>query len=248
MPDNKDSDRNDLDTNGLDKDGSKDNGSGINRSNKRKFYLQLILGVFVIASFFVSMKSCSISSKAQKTAAEALETAAEALETSKRQFIQLNRPHITIAPEKFQNELYWIVIQKDRLVEIQIQFKIQNVGNVAAKNLCFPDELSIEPMEKAENGRDSPNTINNHKPFITMAPGESKIYSVNSSMVYENSALALDNINYLHSEQSHGVEIEFYVQYENELNALKKFKTSVHHRIKKDSVQLLKSVTAEIIK
>ena len=204
-----------------------------------KSLLNIISVIIASASFVFAIKGYNVSKDANKTSKKALEI-------SERHFVQLNRPHITIDPEKFKSGLYWNIIQKKQDIELQIQYILKNQGNVAANNLGFPNEVLVMPMQDSERDEYNMAHTNNTMPTITLSPGESKIFSVSSVHSYENSDEAMYSIDHLNSEESNGIEIEFSVEYENGVDRSKKYSTYVHHKILKDSVQLLKQEVIEI--
>jgi len=97
---------------------------------------EIIALVIAFGALLVSFRSCQISN-ANKNISN------EALEASKYQFFQLNRPWIILSPEKFENGMFWDISQKNTHIVIALKYGIQNVGNIAAKDIFFPEKMGI---------------------------------------------------------------------------------------------------------
>ena len=219
---------------------------------KKKFILDIILAVFVVISLGISIRSCRTSEKAEKTATEAIEISKksneiakeankishDALETSQYQFLQINRPYITLAPKKFKDGLYWKVTQQENTVLIVLQYEIKNVGNVSAKNISFPDKIAVGPKMKL---KDYAYVFYKKPSKVSLGPGDDFIITPNMLMEYENEEEAKINFAHFISDKSDGTTLLLSVNYTNELDESQKYRTFMQNRIHNDEALILKS-------
>lgn len=189
---------------------------------KKKFVLDIVMALFVFSSIVISIRSCKMSEDAAKTAKSAIEVsensnrlAGEALETSKYQFIQVNRPYINISPKKYEDGQFWKVIQKDKVVEIDLQYEIKNVGNAAAKNVSLPDKLAVGPRMNLKEGAP---IIFQKSGKVTLGPGEDFIVTAQIRIDYDNIEDARKNQEHIVSDKSKGAFFQLSVSYTNELD------------------------------
>jgi len=204
---------------------------------KGKMVLDILMAAFVLISLGISAKSCRVAENARKIAGDSLET-------SRYQFIQINRPYIILCPKRYKNGLFWKVKQHDNTVVIDLQFEIKNVGNVSAKNISLPNEFSVGPKIKL-----SPNAVGKYiKPDkVTLGPGDELIAAAKFILEYGNEEEAQINLEHIVSGKSEGVTMLFSVDYTNELDVSKKYRTFMENLIHKDSVRVLKSEMLDLV-
>lgn len=211
----------------------------------QKIVLDIVMVLFVAGSIVISIKSCTISENAEKAAKNAIEVsensnriAGEALEISKYQFIQVNRPYIIISPKKYENGQFWKVNQKGKAVEIDLQYEIKNVGNIAAKNVSLPEKLVVGPKM---NLREGASIIFQKTGKVTLGPGEDFIVTIQMKIEYDNIEDARKNQEHFISDKSKGTLFQLSVNYTNELDEAQKYRTFMMNRIHNDTAQVIKS-------
>ena len=204
----------------------------------KKFILDIIIAVSVVISLGISIRSCRTSEKAEETAKEANKISNAALETSQYQFLQINRPYITLSPIKFDNGMYWKVTQQDNVVKVALKYKIKNVGNVAAKDIELPNKIGIDPKMKLKKDA----SVLYQKPRkVTLGPGESFTIEPILMMGYENEEIAKKKYVYLISDKSYGADFLLPLNYTNELDETQKYRTFMQNRIYKEKALIIKS-------
>ena len=209
---------------------------------KTSLAIDAIVAVLVLVSIGISLRSCQISGKATNTAIDALEVAEasnyiaqEALQTSSKQFIQINRPYILIIPKRHENNEYRKVSQKANAVEINLKCEVKNVGNVAAKNVHLADSLAARI-----NLKDIP--VRFQKPDgIALGPGDGFMVRIQIRMEFDTVSEAKANREFLISDQDDGVSFPFSLNYENELDQSKEYRTFRLIRFKNDRAEIVKS-------
>lgn len=212
---------------------------------KKKFILDIITAVIVVISLGISIRSCRTSDKAEKTATEAIEISKEAnkisndaLETSNYQFLQINRPYITIAPIKFKDGLYWELTQHENTVLIVLQYEIKNVGNISAINISLPDNIAVGPNMKH---KDDPNVFYEKPSDVSLGPGDDFIIAPHMQLGFENEEKAKSNLAQFISDKYEGMTFQLSVDYTNELDESKKYRTFMLNRIHNNKALILKS-------
>ena len=211
-------------------------------TEKTSVAINAIVAVLVLVAIGISVRSCQISGKATNTAINALEVAEasnhiaqEALQNSNTQFIQINRPYILIIPKRYENNEYRKVSQKANVVEINIKCEVKNVGNVAAKNVQLSDSIAARI-----NLKDIP--VRFQKPDgIALGPGDGFMVRIQIQMEFNTVSEAKANSESLISDQDDGVSFPFSLNYENELDQSKKYRTFRLIRIKNDMAEIVKS-------
>ncbi len=209
---------------------------------KTSLAIDAIVAVLVLVSIGISLRSCQISGKATNTAIDALEVAEasnhiaqEALQTSSKQFIQINRPYILIIPKRHENNEYRKVSQKANAVEINLKCEVKNVGNVTAKNVHLADSLAARI-----NLKDIP--VRFQKPDgIALGPGDGFMVRTQIRMEFDTVSEAKANREFLISDQDDGVSFPFSLNYENELDQSKEYRTFRLIRVKNDRAEIVKS-------
>lgn len=196
--------------------------------NGKRYFLDYLATIIAIISLLISMKGCQISNDAKKIAEESLDTA-------KDQFVQINRPYITITCKKFDNGQFWKITQNKNEVMITLKYEIKNVGNVAAKNINLPNKIVVGKLKK-----ETP--VYYQKPGkITLGPGSSLNITPTNKMGYESEEIAKENYEYFLSDKSEGTALFLSVTYESEVDKMHKYRTFVENKIHNDKALLIKS-------
>ena len=224
----------------------------IKDENRKKFIFDIIMLIVAVVAVGVSMKSCQVAEQAEinsdkailisegsnKIAKEANKISNDALETSQAQFLQINRPQINLNPKRFKNGWFWKVTQHENTVLISLQYEIKNVGNVAAKNITFPDQLAIGTKTRLQKDAE---VVFRKLDNVTLGPGDDFVITFDILLQYENEKDAKANRDYLISDKSEGQTSLLSVNYTSVLDETQKYRTFMENRIHNDQAVILKS-------
>ena len=212
-------------------DATKDLEKTFKSEGKKKFVFDLIMLFVAVIAIGVSIKSCRISEEAEKSANEALDI-------SKFQFLQVNRPYIILSPKKFDNGQYWKITQEGSIIRVALKYEVNNVGNVAAKDIKLPEKIGLGPRMKLNEGAP---VYYQKMGKVTLGPGDSFSIEPNIVMGYKNEEVAKEQFEHLISDKSYGADFLLSVNYTNELDETQKYRTFIQNRIHKNKAQLIKS-------
>lgn len=190
--------------------------------------LTFLIAVFAV---IISVKSCSLSQ-------ESLNTSINAIEVSKKQFIQINKPFISLKPTKNSNERYFEIVQKEKIVALKIKFEIKNLGNVAATNIHPPSNITVPKKMFDPEGYQldfnlPPNTV--------LGPSESAFVYMEIETGHKTVDDAEQYVSDLLDENKDGVTILFPVNYQSEIDQNIKYRLIEEYRIKDATAILLRS-------
>lgn len=212
---------------------------------KKKFIVAILMLLLIAVSTGVSIGSYIVSKNAEKRANEAIEKsedsnkiAEEALETNRYQFIQVNRPYLIVSPKKYDNGQFWQVSQEENVVVVRLKYKIENVGNIAAKDIKLPDKVTAGPKMNLKEGTP---IYYRKMGKITIGPGDSYVANAEIMMGYESTEEAKTNVEHFISPESEGITIQIPVNYTNELDSSQKYRTFMMNKIHNDKSQIIKS-------
>ena len=186
----------------------------------------------------ISFIAIWLSYSSERTAQNANQTASEALETSKYQFVQLNRPNIILTLIKYDNGHYWKVDQKAKIGTIELKYKMKNLGNVAAKNISMAEMFVLGFGFNSEY--EAPVIFEMMGEF-TLCPGEE--HSVIGTMEFQldNEESVKNYHEHINTMKSKGLTFQISVNYANELDESKQYKTLLKNKIHNDQVLIVKS-------
>ncbi len=196
-----------------------------------KLFPGILVIVIAVLSFIVSVKGCQISGSAKRTAESALET-------SRQQFVQLNRPYVTISPKKGSDDRYWNLAQQDKSVLMNIRYEVKNVGNVVAKDVRLPDKVLVRLGANLEEY--SPATYKEVTAAFTLGPGQSCRVDIIGIIRFKTAEDAKENLKLLASDKKNGILISTAADYANELEKSQKYRTLVTTRFFSDRALLIK--------
>lgn len=191
----------------------------------------LTMPIIAIGSLCVSIKGCNIAKKAQNVSQNALEV-------TKLHFFQLNRPYIVLTPQKFEdNNSYYKTSRTNTDLRIDLKYEVKNIGNVAAKDITTPEEAKF----KSNALKEGVTTSFIMPPKLTLGPGDTYRMCIYVILEFTDLESTEETIANLNSDESSGVKIKLLVNYISELDSSLKYLTGVVHRIRKNSIEILKS-------
>ncbi len=200
--------------------------------------MELITVIIAVISTVVAVVSMIVSVRGCQTSESANRTAQNALDTSQQQFIQLNRPYVTITPKKGGDGRYWNLAQQDRSVLINVRYEVKNVSNVIAKDVKLPDKVSVRLGANLEE--ESPVTYKKTPDGFALGPGEAVRIDMIMIVHCKTSDDAKRDLESLVSGKSNGILISAPVDYANELDKSHKYRTFVMTRFFSDRALLIK--------
>jgi tetratricopeptide (TPR) repeat protein len=142
------------------------------------------------------------------------------------------RPYITFAPKKNNEGNYLTVEKQNNIAKILIELELKNTGNVAAKNIRFPDEVNIQTKMDVQR-------IEKLTPILTLVPDDSVVLGVSMIINYKNEEGLISDLALMNSSEFNGYHFGCTIIYENE-NGAGKYALSVLYIIKKNRVMVLK--------
>jgi hypothetical protein len=193
---------------------------------KIKTCFEIVLALIALSSAISAIRSCQIAEDS-KIIAE------KTLESSDKQFVQLNRPYLTLSPVKYDDGTYYKITEKDQKLIIELSLELKNSGNVAAKNVTFPNAINIK-TKMTLNG------IYKITPIMSLSPEDSIKFSIAMHIDFNDQNDLPLTIEKLNSSEYKGIEMGCTVTYENEMNETNKYACDVQYRIKKDRAIILK--------
>ena len=203
-----------------------------------------VITVFIIGGgLFLSWKTANdaqdMAKQALKAAEDSNDIANNALKKSEKQFIQINRPHILLSPKRFDNGLYWKIIQQKNVVKIILKYEIENVGNVSAKDVDLPHNL----MVASETPFKEDFHISYKKPTkTTLGPTQKFYIEPIIEKGYDSEGKAKNYLEQLISEKSQGITFSLSVNYINPLKATEKYLTLIKNIVYKDRVKIIYAI------
>ncbi len=185
-------------------------------------WIEIITIVLVIISLGVAVRSCDIAN--------------EALEISNNQFYQINKPFIASRPIKYPDGKYIIFKREGKVISIDFQFEVKNLGNVAAANITYPEKFSINEKRSVV-----PGGIEYKKPAqdTVLGPGDNFFLKMHTTLNFDNEEIAKKEYNEF--QQGEPVNIQSSVFYENDINRNQKFQLLEEYVITIDSNYIVKS-------
>ena len=172
---------------------------------------------------------------------DANDTAEKAIKAAERQFIQINRPYLILDPVE-KNGQFWKLKRDGLAVIMQVDFKTHNVGNVAAENVHFPDNLSVSGHDKTKSPFRS--EFKKITDDITIAPGKF-YYTALTLWIGKETIKDVEDVNefikLINSNKHRGITIKLLADYKNAIDTDQRYRTIVQYNIKKDEAILLKS-------
>ena len=196
----------------------------------KKLGIEIVVLVVAIIACGISIRSCSV--------------AQNALDTSREQFTAENRPYIVVSPEKFEDSKKYCEISQteDGKVRFHVQYKIQNIGTVAAIGINSPGELHV--FDKS--GQVNVSSVQ-EPGVITMGPGEHIYRNYDIFFSGNEPDWAKKTIDELKNKEGEISVIWFELRYQNELDESIQYQTKVAYSLSVDSVRILTQETRKIL-
>ena len=192
----------------------------------------------VCVPIIVSLVALGISLCSNKIASDANRIAKETNEMSNYQFLQLNRPFIILSSKIFDNEQFWQIKQEGKIIKIVFKYKLKNAGNIIAKDIAFPDKVGLISGTKIK--KYSQVHVDTYGE-LTIGPGASINIDQGLALDCENEENAKKYYEDLISDKSPGIDVPIWVNYTNELDETKRYKTFVKYKFYKNATVLIKS-------
>jgi hypothetical protein len=145
----------------------------------------------------------------------------------------INKPELVIRPVKFKDtNTYLKSSQNGQIVSFEYNLQIKNRGNIAAKNITFPDRPYLPEFEKEKV------TYNKHQ-SITIEQGET-VYAVSGFRIEFTSRQKTKKIIQLTNDPSWpGITFEVEVKYKSDLEPDVQYIKKVGFQISKKEALLL---------
>jgi len=189
----------------------------------------------VILSNVIAMTALSVSFA---SSARSNRIAEDALSTSRKQFLQTNRPYVVLSPRKFENGRYYTVERQGEMLAVGFEFDVENVGNVAARDVDIPDRMLIGLKKLEEDARVFP--LRKEISPVTLSPGQSFVSMFSLKLEHKSIKEAKRGLEHFSSEDSEGFLIKYSVEYRSEVDESRRYESSVTYRFRGDQRQLLK--------
>jgi hypothetical protein len=184
--------------------------------NWQKIIINFLPVLISVIALGVSWKSCCLSEKA--------------IVSSTSQFFSENKPYITITLRKIkesQNYYDYKLFPEKDTVQIQLEYIIKNIGNIAAKDLSFSNEL----VTSFSNTTKPITVILPSK--LTLGPGDDYVLGPNIIIKCENKDNYNKYVDKLSSEKGLEITLQFSLIYKSEINSEQKFYSMVNNKISK---------------
>jgi len=180
--------------------------------------------IVAVAALTVSIRTCTISDQAQKTAQDALNS-------SRKQFVEENRPYVSIKSVEFKKtKSFFMISKEDDKRVLKLQYQIKNIGSVAARNIVLESiTVPSDIFESANSTSFAP------PPIVTLFPGE-EIYMEIKAVSKSIPSFTLDNLK--------AIEVQIAMTYIHDLSNSIKYLTKVKHSIESNNVILTASSTS----
>lgn len=193
----------------------------------RKHWEGLLMLFFTLVATFAAIHSCNKSETAN-------EIAKKALDISEQQFLQTNKPFLTLKPTKYRSIDRFVKLNRNKnVVNVEIQFKLANIGNVAASKIHTPDKVEI-PNAKIKEIALLPN--------LSLGPGDHVFIGWKVVMFKESDSDAIDFISkFEHDGDIEPIEVGLPIIYESELDSNMQHKLVSIFQISKGKVRIIKS-------
>ncbi len=194
--------------------------------NNWQWLITTIIAVFAIG---ISVKSCMV-------AENSIGTSEKALRISQEQFLQINKPFITLSLKKFPNDKYYEINRNENVVSVKLKFKIQNRGNVAAVNIHPPEKVDIPKSMTIPEGGIFKYGL---PPKMILGPNEPLLLIAESTVTHETTASAkkfFDDI-----LRGKGITIVLPINYQSEIEADINYRLIRGFQIKSQKYRLIMS-------
>lgn len=119
-----------------------------------------------------------------------------------------------------------------------MEYEIKNVGNVAAKNVSYPNKLEVGPKMNLKD--DAPFSFQNVGK-VSLGPGETLIGTVKIKIDYDSINESKKVKEHLISSNSHGTLFQLSVNYINSIDETQQYRTLMLNKIHNDTAQVIKS-------
>jgi len=188
----------------------------------QKQWKWIITTLIVLLALFISVKSFRLSENA--------------LEITREQFLQINKPYLSLKPIKYKNDNYFKIDQQDNIVMIKFQFELKNLGNVAAINVHPPNKMAV-PKKLLGEGSVLQYGL---PPNVVLAPGNRLILVSSLKFLCESVTRAKEYVAEMNIEKQ-GITIYIPVNYESEIESDNTFQIIEGYIIKRNSARVIKS-------
>ncbi len=145
----------------------------------------------------------------------------------------INKPELVIRPVKFEDtDTYLKCSRNGHIVSFKYNLQIKNRGNIAAKNITFPDKPYLPEFEKEKV------TYNKHQ-SITIEQGESVFAVSGFEIIFESRNKAAKIIQLIDDPSWPGITFGVEVKYKSDLEPDVQYIKKVGFQISKEEVLLL---------
>ncbi len=180
--------------------------------------LNIVTITVAVIACVASIRSCIISQ--------------DALKATIAQFVAEKRPYLVVAPAKFSKSNKYLEIErtKDGRARLHLQFKLENIGNVAATDIrseALPAIGSQGPIPTKFEGTLSP---------LALGPGQSIYRNYDYRFSGSEVEYAKKTVDKL---KKNPVEIWGSVRYRSELDSTIEYETRTGHRVWADDTHVL---------
>jgi hypothetical protein len=187
--------------------------------------INVIAVLIALGACAASIRSCSLTR--------------EALETNKAQFVSEKRPYLVVNPEKFLDNQKYLKVDKidDNRLSLHVQFKIKNVGPVAAIDVYTP----LEDFHVFDKSGQVPVSSTTQAPRITLGPGEETFRNIVvtfSGKEQKWADIALKDLTKKNKETS---VVWFELRYHNELDRSIQYQQKSAYAFSFDDTRVLTS-------
>lgn len=172
-----------------------------------------------------------------RLSADANRIANEALKTSTNQFIDLNRPYLTITLKKDKNGFFVNPEKHGTSVVHILDYEVRNVGNIGAKEVVFPENVATGPNL---NVPQSSVSLRRPNP-IGILPGATYPFRFKAEIPFANENAASNAFKKWGEGTTNSMTVGFSVTYKNSLDLSRTYRTFVKERISKESVVIIDS-------
>ena len=145
----------------------------------------------------------------------------------------INKPELVIRPVKFEDtDTYLKCSRNGRTVSFKYNLQIKNKGNIAAKNITFPDKPHIPEFEKEK-------VTYNELQAITIEQGESVFAASGFEIQFASRNKAIKIIQLIDDPSWPGITFGVEVKYKSDLEVDVQYIKKVGFQLSKEEALLL---------
>jgi hypothetical protein len=191
---------------------------------------------YTIATIIISVIALVLSGCGLYFSFSAIRLSKKAIDQTKSHFIIENRPYLNGKLITFkENDSYFLFELKEKSFVITVQFKLENKGNIPAKNISVDGPFTIEAAPSYPVNK----LILNTPPIITLAPGESKAYLWNMEIGYGD--FSQEEVIKQIENKIFEADISMTWKYTSFLDEIKAYESKISYLVKHNAATLLGS-------